>query len=63
MIYYKITVNGGDHGYIVDEKSVFDAVKSEVEGQDGLSVGDSVTVTAVEMTKDEYEALDEFSGW
>lgn len=63
MIYYKITINGGGEGYIVREDSLLDAIKAEVEGQDGLSAGDSVTVTAVEMTEDEYEALDEFSGW
>lgn len=63
MTYYKITVNDGSKGYIVRKESLIDAIEAEIEGQDGLSAGDSVTITAVEMTEDEYEALNEFSGW
>lgn len=35
-----------------------------IDGEfDGADVGDSIMVTLVEMTEDEFENLDEFEGW
>lgn len=41
-----------------------DAIKDAIDGEmDGIEVGEKITLECVEMSKEEYEKLQEFAGW
>jgi hypothetical protein len=64
MKYIKITRNDVDGSYIVPKEQLTNVIDGEVvENLDYVEPGTEVTLTIVEMTKQEYEKLDEFEGW
>jgi hypothetical protein len=57
--FIKIT-RPGMGGYIQPIESIADAVDGEF---DGAYPGDAITLTLVEMSREEYDAMPEFKGW
>jgi len=62
--YIKITRSGTDGSYIQPQDAVLGTVEDELlDCIDYLELGDSITLTVIEMDEREYEALPEFEGW
>jgi len=60
MIFIKITRSDTGGSYTVPIDGFINAVDGEL---DGIEAGESITLTAVEMTKEEHDKLPEFEGW
>ena len=60
MIFIKITRSDTGGSYIQPLAEIANAVDGEI---DGIEAGESVTLTAIEMTEEAYAKLPEFTGW
>ena len=62
--YIKITHNGEGGGYIETPENILNALDGELDGfVEGSEIGESITLTIIEMEEDEYKTLPEFTGW
>lgn len=61
--YVKITRSDLSGSYIVSVEEAPGMVQSELDGIEYDTPGTSITLTAVEMSRDEFENLPEFKGW
>ena len=62
MRMFKITLSelGNDSGCVVSPDLLAAAIEGELEN---LETGESITLTVVEMSQEEFDALPEFQGW
>lgn len=61
--YVKITRSDVEGSYTIPVELLKTVVDGEFDDIIDMSFGDSVTLTVVEMTKEEYAKLPEFQGW
>lgn len=62
--YIKITRNNISGGYIEKIENLHSCIDSEfINTIDDNNVGDSLILTIIELTEEEYNNLKEFSGW
>ena len=56
----KVEIGAQSGHYFMPVEEAMSVVDGEL---DGAEVDDSLTLTVCEMTKEEYDALPEFTGW
>jgi hypothetical protein len=62
--YLKITRSDCQGSYVEEDFNIMNALSAELDGMaEYANVGDSVTVTVVEMDEEEFKDLEEFTGW
>lgn len=62
--YYKITRSDCQGSYVEEDFNVLNALGAELDGMtEYANVGDSVTITVVEMDEEDFSELEEFTGW
>lgn len=63
--YYKITRSDcPGQSYTEEDFNIKGSLDAELDGMlDYAEIGDSITITVVEMDEKEYEELEEFTGW
>ena len=49
--------------YLESLSKLHDAIDGEWDAEDQLEEGTQITLTVVEMSQEEYDALPEFYGW
>uniref|UniRef100_A0A6M3ITI7 Uncharacterized protein n=1 Tax=viral metagenome TaxID=1070528 RepID=A0A6M3ITI7_9ZZZZ len=63
MKYVKVTRSDISGSYTMPIKNIGCVVNAEFDNIEDYDNGTSVTLTIVEMTEEEYAALNEFMGW
>lgn len=64
MKYIQVSREGIGSGYIEKREHILSAIDGELlESLDDMEIGDSITLTIVDMTEEEFNNLEEFSGW
>jgi hypothetical protein len=62
--YIRVTRNNIDGSYIERVDNLIGLIEGEIISTiDDNNVGDSLILTVVEMTEEEYNSLPEFEGW
>lgn len=63
--YIKITHNDENFGYIETPENIMNALDGELDGWfvQECEVGDSITLTIIEMEESDYKNLSDFTGW
>lgn len=62
--YFKITRSDCPGSYIEEDFNIKNALDAELDGMlEYSNVGDSVTITVVEMEEEDFDELEEFTGW
>ncbi len=61
--YIKVTRSDTSGSYIDTLQNIPDFINSEFDDFNYLDPGVSITLTIVEMPKDEFDNLPEFDGW
>ena len=57
----KVTRSDASGSYVMPLKEI--DVQAEFDDIEHADPGEAVTLTVIEMTEEEYNALEEFSGW
>jgi hypothetical protein len=61
--YVKVTRNDADGCYTVPAELLKSVIDDEFYYIVDMPSGDSITLTVIEMTEEEYDKLPEFQGW
>jgi len=57
----RVTRNDASGSYVMKLEEI--DIQAEFDDLDYADVGDAVTLTVIEMTEEEHDKLEEFSGW
>lgn len=63
MKFIKITRSDVKGGYTERKENISNAIDGEFDDIEDMNIGDSITLTVVEMSESDYERLPEFTGW
>jgi len=61
--YITIERSDTDGNYTTDLRELPGSVAAELDDIDYLEPGTTITLTVVEMTDEDYDAMPEFTGW